>query len=74
MNDGEMRSHVTIGRDQMNFAYYEVSDDCLYVHGDCPVSRLSTDHVGDVRRVPSMCTSIRKIRRQPLQNIDGQSK
>ncbi|KAF1848991.1 uncharacterized protein K460DRAFT_83878 [Cucurbitaria berberidis CBS 394.84] len=50
MNDGDMRLHVTIGRDQMTFAYYE--DGRLYVHGDCPVSRLSAEHIGDVRDVP----------------------
>jgi hypothetical protein len=50
MNDGDMRLHVTIGRDQMTFAYYE--DGRLYVHGDCPVSRLSVDHIGDVKDVP----------------------
>lgn len=50
MNDGEMMLHVTIGRDQMTFAYYE--DDKLYVHGDCPVSRLSAEHIGDVRGIP----------------------
>ena len=50
MNDGEMMLHVTIGRDQMTFAYYE--DDRLYVHGDCPVSRLSAEDIGDVRGVP----------------------
>jgi hypothetical protein len=50
MNDGDMRLHVTIGRDQMTFAYYE--DGRLYVHGDCPVSRLSVEHIGDVKDVP----------------------
>jgi hypothetical protein len=50
MNDGDMRLHVTIGRDQMTFAYYE--DGRLYVHGDCPVSRLSEEQIGDVRGVP----------------------
>lgn len=50
MNDGDMRLHVTIGRDQMTFAYYE--NGRLYVHGDCPVSRLSAEHIGDVRGVP----------------------
>jgi hypothetical protein len=50
MNDGDMRLHVTIGRDQMTFAYYE--DGHLYVHGDCPVSRLSVDHIGDVKGIP----------------------
>ena len=52
MNDGDMRLHVTIGRDQMTFAYYEEADGRLYVHGDCPVSRLSADHIGDVKGVP----------------------
>jgi len=50
MNDGDMRLHVTIGRDQMTFAYYE--DGRLYVHGDCPVSRLSAEHIGNVKRIP----------------------
>jgi hypothetical protein len=50
MNDGDMRLHVTIGREQMTFAYYE--DGRLYVHGDCPVSRLSVEHIGDVKDVP----------------------
>jgi hypothetical protein len=50
MNDGDMRLHVTVGRDQMTFAYYE--DGRLYVHGDCPVSRLSVDHIGDVKGMP----------------------
>lgn len=50
MNDGDMRLHVTIGRDQMTFAYYE--NGCLYVHGDCPVSRLSSKHIGDVKGMP----------------------
>ncbi|KAL1597279.1 Ubiquitin-conjugating enzyme E2 6 [Paraconiothyrium brasiliense] len=50
MNDGDMRLHVTIGREQMTFAYYE--DGHLYVHGDCPVSRLSAHHIGDVRGIP----------------------
>ncbi|KAJ4346479.1 Ubiquitin-conjugating enzyme E2 6 [Didymosphaeria variabile] len=50
MNDGDMRLHVTIGREQMTFAYYE--DGHLYVHGDSPVSRLSADHIGDVRGIP----------------------
>ncbi|OAL47014.1 hypothetical protein IQ07DRAFT_647285 [Pyrenochaeta sp. DS3sAY3a] len=50
MNDGDMRLHVTIGKDQMTFAYYE--DGHLYVHGDCPVSRLSVDHIGDVKGMP----------------------
>ncbi|KAI1197815.1 hypothetical protein F5X97DRAFT_167499 [Nemania serpens] len=50
MNDGDMRLHVTIGMDQMTMAYY--SDGRLYVHGDCPVSRLSPSQIGDVRDVP----------------------
>ncbi|KAI1118405.1 hypothetical protein F5Y14DRAFT_400270 [Nemania sp. NC0429] len=50
MNDGDMRLHVTIGRDQMTMAYY--SGGRLYVHGDCPVSRLSAGQIGDVRGVP----------------------
>jgi hypothetical protein len=52
MNGGDMRLHVTIGRDQMTFAYYEDGDDRLYVHGDCPVSLLTADHIGDVKGVP----------------------
>jgi hypothetical protein len=52
MNDGDMRLHVSIGRDQMTFAYYEDGDDRLYVHGDCPVSRLSVDEIGDVKDIP----------------------
>lgn len=50
LNDGDMQLHVTIGRDQMTFVYYE--DGRRYVHGDCPVSRLSAEHIGDVRGVP----------------------
>lgn len=50
MNDGDMRLHVSIGRDQMTFAYYQ--DGRLYVHGDCPVSLLYEDHIGDVRGMP----------------------
>ncbi|KAI0104651.1 hypothetical protein GGR51DRAFT_224166 [Nemania sp. FL0031] len=50
MNDGDMRLHVTIGRDQMTFAYY--SNGRRYVHGDCPVSRLTESQIGDVRGVP----------------------
>ncbi|KAI1428355.1 hypothetical protein F5Y12DRAFT_733325 [Xylaria sp. FL1777] len=50
MNDGDMRLHVTIGHDQMTFAYY--SDGRRYVHGDCPVSRLTASQIGDVRGVP----------------------
>jgi hypothetical protein len=50
MNDGDMRLHVTIGRDQMTFAYHE--DGRVYVHGDCPLSRLSMEHIGDVKDVP----------------------
>ncbi|KAJ4303287.1 hypothetical protein N0V90_002180 [Kalmusia sp. IMI 367209] len=52
MNDGDMRLHVTIGKDQMTFAYYEDAGGRLYVHGDCPVSRLSADHIGNVKGVP----------------------
>ncbi|KAI0145430.1 hypothetical protein GGR57DRAFT_480178 [Xylariaceae sp. FL1272] len=51
MNDGDMRLHVTIGRDQMTFAYYS-SDGNRYVHGDCPVSRLTETSIGDVRGTP----------------------
>ncbi|KAI0407430.1 hypothetical protein F4802DRAFT_611893 [Xylaria palmicola] len=50
MNDGDMRLHVTIGRDQMTFAYY--SNGRHYVHGDCPVSRLTESQIGDVRGIP----------------------
>lgn len=50
MNDGDMRLHVTIGKDQMTFAYCE--DGRRYVHGDCPVSRLSAEHIGNVRGIP----------------------
>jgi hypothetical protein len=52
MNDGDMRLHVTVGRDQMTFAYYDDTGSHLYVHGDCPVSLLSADHIGDVRDTP----------------------
>ncbi|PVI01934.1 hypothetical protein DM02DRAFT_613356 [Periconia macrospinosa] len=53
MNDGDMRLHVSIGRDQMTFAYYEKdSEGKAYVHGDCPVSRLSEEHIGDVKGIP----------------------
>lgn len=50
MNDGDMRLHVTIGRDQMTFAYY--SNGFRYVLGDGPVSRLSPTQIGDVRGMP----------------------
>lgn len=50
MNDGDMRLHVTIGADQMTLAYY--SNGRRYVHGDCPVSRLTASEIGDVREVP----------------------
>ncbi|KAJ2988183.1 hypothetical protein NUW58_g4113 [Xylaria curta] len=50
MNDGDMRLHVTIGRDQMTFAY--CSNGRRYVHGDCPVSRLTDSQIGDVRGIP----------------------
>ena len=50
MNDGDMRLHVTIGKDEMTFAYY--SNGRRYVHGDCPVSRLTEKQIGDVRGVP----------------------
>jgi hypothetical protein len=50
MNDGDMRLHVSIGRDQMTFVYYE--NGRLYVHGDCPVSRLGVDDIGDVAGMP----------------------
>jgi hypothetical protein len=52
MNGGDMRLHVTVGRDQMTFAYREEVGGRLYVHGDCPVSRLSVEHIGDVRGMP----------------------
>ncbi|KAI0424692.1 hypothetical protein F5Y09DRAFT_323707 [Xylaria sp. FL1042] len=50
MNDGDMRLHVTIGEDQMTFAYY--SNGRRYIHGDCPVSRLTESQIGDVRGIP----------------------
>lgn len=50
MNDGDMRLHVTIGRDQMTFAYQE--NGRMYVHGDCPVSWLTEDHIGNVEGMP----------------------
>ncbi|KAI1337969.1 hypothetical protein F5Y15DRAFT_388453 [Xylariaceae sp. FL0016] len=50
MNDGDMRLHVTVGRDQMTMAYY--SHGRLYVHGDCPVSRLGSGQIGDVKNMP----------------------
>ena len=50
MNDGDMRLHVTITSDQITFAYY--SDGRRYVHGDCPVSRLTASQIGIVRGVP----------------------
>ncbi|KAH7068963.1 hypothetical protein BKA63DRAFT_556332 [Paraphoma chrysanthemicola] len=52
MNDGDMRLHVSIGRDQMTFAHYEGKEGKLYVHGDCPVSRLDEKSIGDVKDVP----------------------
>jgi ubiquitin-protein ligase len=50
MNDGDMRLHVTIGADQMTLAYY--SNGRRYIHGDCPLSRLTASEIGDVRGVP----------------------
>ncbi|KAI1291395.1 hypothetical protein F5Y03DRAFT_376921 [Xylaria venustula] len=50
MNDGDMRLHVTVAADQLTFAYY--SDGRRYVHGDCPVSRLTESQIGDVRGIP----------------------
>lgn len=50
MNDGDMRLHVSVGRDQMTFAYYEGGR--LYVHGDTPVSRLDKKTIGYVRDMP----------------------
>lgn len=52
MNDGDMRLHVTIGRAQMPFAYHDGADGRLYVLRDCPVSRLTVDHIGDAKDVP----------------------
>ncbi|KAL2202783.1 hypothetical protein CC79DRAFT_1337443 [Sarocladium strictum] len=51
MNDGDMRLHVTIGADQMTMAYYG-DDGHRYILGDCPVSRLTHNEIGDVRGVP----------------------
>jgi ubiquitin-protein ligase len=50
MNDGDMRLHVTIGADQMTLTYY--SNGRRYIHGDCPLSRLTASEIGDVRGVP----------------------
>ena len=50
MNDGDMRLHVSVGRDQMTFAYHH--DGEMIVHGDCPVSRLGKQDVGNVEGVP----------------------
>ncbi|KAH8662463.1 hypothetical protein BX600DRAFT_437855 [Xylariales sp. PMI_506] len=50
MNDGDMRLHVTIGADQMTLVYN--SNGRRYVHGDCPLSRLTALEIGDVRGVP----------------------
>ncbi|CAH0052383.1 unnamed protein product [Clonostachys solani] len=50
MNDGDMRLHVTIGADQMTLVYN--SNGRRYVHGDCPLSRLTPLEIGDVRGVP----------------------
>jgi hypothetical protein len=50
MNDGDMRLHVSVGRDQMTFAYQEGGE--MIVHGDCPVSRLGKGNIGDVEGVP----------------------
>ena len=57
MNDSDMRLHVTIGDDQMTMAYYGgdgsiSSGSKRYVHGDCPVSRLGPEQIGDVRGMP----------------------
>ena len=51
MNDGDMRLHVTIGAQQMTMAYYG-DDGKRYVLGDCPVSRLTANEIGDVRGQP----------------------
>ncbi|CAI6094904.1 unnamed protein product [Clonostachys chloroleuca] len=50
MNDGDMKLHVTIGQDQMTLVYN--SNGRRYVHGDCPLSRLTPLEIGDVRGVP----------------------
>ncbi|CAG9978369.1 unnamed protein product [Clonostachys byssicola] len=50
MNDGDMRLHVTIGADQMTLVYN--ANGRRYVHGDCPLSRLTPLEIGDVRGVP----------------------
>lgn len=50
MNDGDMRLHVAIGRDQMTFAYHD--EGRVVVHGDCPVSRLDEERIGNVKGVP----------------------
>ncbi|KAH7382669.1 hypothetical protein DE146DRAFT_669459 [Phaeosphaeria sp. MPI-PUGE-AT-0046c] len=50
MNDGDMRLHVSVGRNQMTFAYYE--NGRLYVHGDTPVSKLDKATIGNVRDMP----------------------
>ena len=71
MNDGDMRLHVTIGRDQMTFAYYE--DGRLYVHGDCPLSRLSKEHIGDVKGIPfyvHIYTKDKQAGKEPSSTID----
>lgn len=50
MNDGDIRLYVSVGRDQMAFAYREGGD--MIVHGDCPVSRLRKQDIGHVEGVP----------------------
>lgn len=67
MNGGDMRLHVTIGRDQMTFAYYEHGR--LYVHGDCPVSRLGEKDVGNVKGVPfyvHVYTKVKGVAKGPV--------
>lgn len=50
MNDGNMLLHVTIGQNQMTFAY-DV-DGRKVVHGDCAVSRLGELQLGRVSSIP----------------------
>jgi hypothetical protein len=54
MNDGDMRLFVSVGRDQMTFAYQEGGKWC--VHGDCPVSKLKERDIGYVKRMPFYVT------------------
>ena len=56
MNDGDMRLHVSVGRDQMTSAYHQDGD--MLVHGDCPVYRPGKQDIGNVEGVPFFVRTI----------------